>query len=694
MAVDLTGPFVNPFDFDEVLVQGHFVPPSGREVVVDGFHYRDFDRVLDGKSEKLTPKGEPEWRVRFTPVEAGAHRYWVTAKTKAGEAKTEAKPFSSAAAPFKGFIRVGGVSKLHFEYADGSPYFAVGENVCWSGSRGTYDFYDWFGKLAEAGGNYARLWIGPFDSFTLENKAGGLGRYDLAAAWRIDHVVRLAEQKGIALMYCTESFNSLRSRPEYNLWHLNPYNAANGGMLQRTEDFFTNAEAKRKFKARLRYSVARTGYSPALFSWEFWNEVDIIDKYVSADVRAWHEEMARFLRGIDPYRHLITTSFAGSEGDAAVDGLPEMDYVQTHNYGSKDVAEMASGYGLRKAAKFNKPHYLGEFGVDVYGKDNKGDPAGVHLHNGLWAPIVSLSSGTGMLWWWDNYVHPSNLYYHFKPVAAFVKDVDFNRRTWAAIEKPAVTFASPPAKPEVDDLFVETKSASWDPAPFNQPTTFTVSPDGRVDPADRLARVLHGTVNHTTLHNPATFQVDFRQAGSFVVHVSGVSGYGGAKLKVWLDDALKVDRDLADTNPQGKNETLTKYNGPVSVEVPPGKHTVKVVNDGKDWMYVDYELKKYRVLSTPNLRVLGQVGSGTLALLWIQNRDSTWFKRSQGREPREVPPSKIAFSGLRDGEYAVEWWDTGTGVATETKPASCTNGTITIVTPAVRTDVACKVRIK
>ena len=182
LGVDLAGPFANPFDFDEVLVQGHFVPPSGKEVVVGGFHFRDFERALEGRNEKLAPKGEPEWRVRFTPAEAGAHRWWVTAKTKAGASKTEPKSFTAAPAPFKGFIRTGSVSKLHFEFDDGSPYFAVGENVCWPGSRGTYDYDDWFGKLAEAGGNYARLWIGPFDSFTLEAKAGGLGRYDLANA--------------------------------------------------------------------------------------------------------------------------------------------------------------------------------------------------------------------------------------------------------------------------------------------------------------------------------------------------------------------------------------------------------------------------------------------------------------------------------------------------------------------------------
>ena len=30
--------------------------------------------------------------------------------------------------------------------------------------------------------------------------------------------------------------------------------------------------------------------------------------------------------------------------------------------------------------------------------------------------------GTAMLWWWDNYIDPGNLYYHYLALAAFVKD--------------------------------------------------------------------------------------------------------------------------------------------------------------------------------------------------------------------------------------------------------------------------------
>ena len=61
--------------------------------------------------------------------------------------------------------------------------------------------------------------------------------------------------------------------------------------------------------------------------------------YDSAAVAAWHQEMGQYLRAVDPWAHLITTSYANTDGDPAVDGLREMDYVQSHNYGSHDMAQ-------------------------------------------------------------------------------------------------------------------------------------------------------------------------------------------------------------------------------------------------------------------------------------------------------------------------------------------------------------------
>ena len=95
------------------------------------------------------------------------------------------------------------------------------------------------------------------DLFTLEriergNPDVGLGRYDLANAWRLDTVLERAEREGLSLMFCLESFNSLKIRPEYAQWDKNPYNAANGGPLQRPEQFFPEERARRLFRQRLR----------------------------------------------------------------------------------------------------------------------------------------------------------------------------------------------------------------------------------------------------------------------------------------------------------------------------------------------------------------------------------------------------------------------------------------------------------
>lgn len=38
-------------------------------------------------------------------------------------------------------------------------------------------------------------------------------------------------------------------------------------------DFFTNERARADYKQRLRYLVARYGYSTSIFAWEFFNEV-------------------------------------------------------------------------------------------------------------------------------------------------------------------------------------------------------------------------------------------------------------------------------------------------------------------------------------------------------------------------------------------------------------------------------------
>ena len=78
------------------------------------------------------------------------------------------------------------------------------------------------------------------------------------------------------LLLCVESFNYFCSKPKPAAcnWDQCVYNAANGGMLARAGDFFTDdAGAGAHFRQRLRYLAARYGHSTHVLGWEFFNEV-------------------------------------------------------------------------------------------------------------------------------------------------------------------------------------------------------------------------------------------------------------------------------------------------------------------------------------------------------------------------------------------------------------------------------------
>jgi endo-1,4-beta-mannosidase len=147
--------------------------------------------------------------------------------------------------------------------------------VCWVSSKGTYDYDMYFGSLGSVGCNYARLWLtdSGWDDLAVEVE---VGNYSLENTWRLDYVVELAERKGIHLLMCTESFNYFctKSTAPCNWDKDCYYNKKFGGFLDKPEEFFTDARAKADYKNRLRYLVARYGYSTAVFAWEFFNEAN------------------------------------------------------------------------------------------------------------------------------------------------------------------------------------------------------------------------------------------------------------------------------------------------------------------------------------------------------------------------------------------------------------------------------------
>lgn len=254
--------------------------------------------------------------------------------------------------------------------------------------------------------------------------APGLGRYYQKTAERLDQILQLAEEKGIYIMLALDYhgiFKSYIDRWASNAeWRTNPYNAANGGPCATPADFFTNAEARRFYKNRLRYMVARWGYSTRLAVWEFWNEIDNVMEWQQvppAAIAEWHREMANYLKSIDPYGHLVSTSVSNRE----VPGLwtiAKLDFTQHHNYGP--TANMKASI-QKYIDRFKKPDVVGEFALGWKGP-GKDYPAQLYegeMHNGIWRGMFSPTPILPMTWWWE-WHYSQNHYFHFKQAAGFV----------------------------------------------------------------------------------------------------------------------------------------------------------------------------------------------------------------------------------------------------------------------------------
>ncbi len=429
LQLELTASYANPFDSSQIRVDAEVVPPSGGAWQVPGFLYRPFTRQLKGNSEVVEPAGPPAWQVRLSLGEAGPHRVIVSATDRTGTVRSDSIEIVGVQRRAPGFVRISRKDHRYFVTDRGETFFPIGANVCWAHGPGTYQYDRWLRAYAKNGCNYWRAWLSPqWTTFALNTPASGHHGIDLAKAWRLDHAVKRSEELGLRVMLCVDSFNILRSTKRlYGQWEQTPYFRKNGGPCDDVRDYFTNPALLGAYRDRLRYLVGRWGYSTSVMSWEFWNEVDIIDRYDSELVTAWHRDMARFLRSIDPWRHLITTSTARPRGDPRLDALPELEYVQTHHYlGKAEVVPTLREDRRRKAAAKDRPHYHGEFGLFHSGSETvKNDPAGIHLHNALYASVGQEHAGTPMTWWWDSYVDPRNLYPRFGAFARWIEGFDF-----------------------------------------------------------------------------------------------------------------------------------------------------------------------------------------------------------------------------------------------------------------------------
>lgn len=399
-AIVLNESFANPHDQREVALNMILRSPSGDSVFLPCF----FEAGTGTRSS---------WRARFAPRETGAYTYYFELLRK-GERKAVSTTGSvvAIASGKDGFLHIHDLWTLRFD--SGKPFRGIGENVGWeprSFSDPKWDYDYLLPKLARNGANFFRSWMAP-NNFPLEWKTvRNTNRYSNTDAYfnpggveRLDEIVTMADSLGLYMMLAFDSHNTLI---EGNQWEIHNYNAVNGGPANSPEAFFTSEESREKYKNRLRYIVARWGYSTSIGAWEFFNEIDnaAFTRQDSAiiphdAITSWHKEMAAYLKAIDPYDHIVTTSVSHREIEGMF-ALDELDLNQMHIY--KRTGWIPAGI-RRYTKEYDKPFSWGEFGYEWdWNKDFAviGDEMDFDYKRGLWYGLFSPTPVLPMSWWWE-----------------------------------------------------------------------------------------------------------------------------------------------------------------------------------------------------------------------------------------------------------------------------------------------------
>jgi hypothetical protein len=279
--------------------------------------------------------------------------------------------------------------------------------------------------LAMNGMNYFRLIMNPF---SLDIEYEKLGDYTdrMHIAKEMDLIIERAEQNDMLIHWNFMLHNTLQTNGhsiKYWDWSEEPdpndmnaiptagycYTQIDG--VDTPLDFFTNQEAKDYYKERLRYIIARWGYSPDIGMFEHFSEINQIGKKYNYDQNNtyvdgsgqypgnetvffdWHGEMSWYLKEQLDIPQLLTLSYT-TDINVQVD--------QSFFHGNIDVITV-NQYNYYKSDVHGFHRDIIPFLISNSGGNNDFEPGKV-----LWGnydkPLFFSESGAQHLWGCDNFV--------------------------------------------------------------------------------------------------------------------------------------------------------------------------------------------------------------------------------------------------------------------------------------------------
>jgi hypothetical protein len=551
-----------------------------------------------------------------------------------------------------------------FARSDGLPYLPVGANLAWS-PDGVVDRVGYYTSalpsFSRANLNWMRIWMAHWDALNLDWLPPDMGpsprpgtiSSDVADNW--DKIIAAAEESGVYVQLVLQHHGQYSTSSDSN-WAANPWNAANpGGFLKSPEDFFTDPNARVMTLIKYRYIVARWGWSPAIVAWELFNEVhwtDAMRNGHEADVARWHSDVATYLRLVDVYGHLITTSTENLSSPV----YEKMDYYQPHLYAANLLAG-ARSFGSPYAA-LNRPVFYGEEGDDHQPVSDEVKKSGLNIVPPVWASVMGEGLMAAQPWnGWQildqGRQNELGAVFRFQAINRVANQTDMTPFS-AVVE----------CRERVPLRIVAGHFWQRRQAPY-----FEFPVDGR-EPIEEagVPATLVGTAASRADGFPgrATYRVNLPRGVLMLAHIYSKADAGGS-LSVSVDGKVVA----AHTWPAGK---YTPQPETLAFKVPAGSHVLVLENPGPDWIGISaLDLG----MDTSALGLIGRRNEHFIEA-WVWNKPNLYLAT-----PYPAVSGTVDLDSVPAGSWKITWWDTEKGAASDSRVVAHPGGMLRIDTPGI-----------
>ncbi len=474
---------INPFLDWEIKVVATFDREDGQAYVdeqkIHGFYYesytRDPDNTTTGQgSWTINQTNDYPFRIRFAPPVVDVWRCKVEIILPSETYTSPSFYFQVHSSPTnKGFVKVG--SNKRYLTLGGETIYPICQNMTNDGYNNSVygsevaapkaykEFKEEITALNNAGLKYIRSFMHPH---SMDIEFENIGNYHdrLHIAYEMDQIFELLEDNEmyVLLDFCWHQANFANPSDVYNnhWWDWsdqvkpNEYAYKTEFNLGPPEDFLTDTDARKYYKQKIRYIIARWGYSTSIMGLELMNEMDLFgqvsttsNSYVNnssvpGDVADWNEYMANYIKDdLKHTNHILTTNYA--ETPASTDGTWDISNfdINTRNFYKNEVDRFSEFYkGMNRPGTgagigeyfdlHDKPLFISETdGAPSTGGDIEVCQATIWETN---LRVLPFTGVCGVSLWNRGKNANAARYYEMKNISNFMDGIDFDGGNWTS----------------------------------------------------------------------------------------------------------------------------------------------------------------------------------------------------------------------------------------------------------------------